>query len=675
MVSELILGAFVFTLTLPALGEEPNKNKSKDLAHYLELDHSIKDFEVTNFDIQNRDIRDVVTLISKWTGKNFIIDKEVSGKITIVGPANITLQEAYNAFLAALESNELTTIQSGKFIRIIRSANAYKSPIKTYAGDFAPDTEQFITRIISLKYIDARRVSTEFRDMISSQGRILAYEGTNSLIITDSGSNISRIQGILNSLDIKSFETTLRVLRIQNGSAKSISGLLGEVYGDSKQKGASQSFAKSDLEKTRGGGIITKIMVDEVTNSLVVLANEAGFSFLAQIVQKLDTKTTERGGIHVYYCEYAKAEDLAATLSALSAPKSEKITSQKKFPKITSDIATNSLVIASSSTEFKSLRPLLKKLDIPRLQVFVEIAIMEISMNPKTNLNVNTALGAPGARGFAGGFIGDVGSIATYLAGGALEGATIPLFGGPTFTGNVKLPNSPAQSVSVNTFMGLLNFIKKTTQTSILSTPQIIALDNEKATFKVQDKIPVQSSFTSNALSGIGTGNITTMDTGIEINLTPQINAVSRTIRLQIEQKVDTLSSNNNVPDLLKKIQQAKTSRATNTSVVVHDEDYVMLGGLMSDQTDVTENKVPLLGDIPILGWLFKSKQTNVEKRNLVILLRPRIIDTMNSGATLISEKLEERDDFIKRYANEEEAKIDGVGDIKKRLKEKVQSE
>ena len=231
------------------------------------------------------------------------------------------MQEAYQAFLSALDANGLTTVQAGKFIRIIESAEARRSPVKTYAGDYAPKDDQFITRIFQLKYINSDEVQREFRDLTTRQGKLFAYEPTNSIIITDTGSNIQRIKEILETLDVKSFETTLHVLRIRNGSAKTISDMLGEIYGSKSAGGASnqpRTFQRSALERTRGGGIISKIIPDEATNSLVVLANQAGFDTLKKLVEKLDVRVTDTGRIHVYYCEYAKAEDLAATLASLA---------------------------------------------------------------------------------------------------------------------------------------------------------------------------------------------------------------------------------------------------------------------------------------------------------------------------------------------------------------------
>src|SRR5690606_30606553 len=179
------------------------------------------------------------TLISKWTGKNFILDAKVRGKITILGPSQVTLEEAYHAFLSALDANNLTTVKSGKFIRVIESAEARRAPVETYAGDYAPDTDQFITRIFQLKYINADEVQREFRDLTTRQGKLFAYEPTNSIIITDTGSNIKRIQEILDTLDVKGFETTLHVMRIKHTSAKAVAEMLDEIYGDERRGGAS----------------------------------------------------------------------------------------------------------------------------------------------------------------------------------------------------------------------------------------------------------------------------------------------------------------------------------------------------------------------------------------------------------------------------------------------------
>lgn len=644
---------------------------SPKLADYLDLDNSIKGLEVKNFDLPDKDIKDVVTLISKWTGKNFILDSKVRGKITVLGPAQVSLQEAYQAFLSALEANGLTTVQAGKYIRIIESAEARRAPVKTYTGDYAPKDDQFITRIIQLKFINADEVQKEFRDLVTRQGKLFAYEPTNSLIITDTGSNIQRIKDILDAMDVKSFETNLQILKIKNNSAKAVSDMLGEIYGDDKGKsGASRSFRKSALERMRGGGVITKIIPDETTNSLLVLANQAGFAQLKLLVERLDVKSANSGRIRVYYCEYAKAEDLASTLGSLAGGGSGKrsssrssssssgtsggstaTTSSSSGPvtaeleggvKITSDPSTNALVITASSADYQTIKKVIKKLDIPRLQVYVETAILEISVSDLNKLGTSIAAGAPG-RGFAGGYIGDSDTLkSTLTAGLPLPGATIPIFLGPSFAAKAG-----GADITVNSFMGLINLLTSTTNTSVLSTPQILALDNEKAEFKVLDEIPVQSTFTNSTASNGATGTVENKKVGITLKITPHINAASNSIRLDIEQKVDTFKANNKVPEALKQFSVATTSRETNTAAVVKDNDYIMLGGLMSDQVDESVTKVPLLGDIPVIGWLFKSKTTTIEKKNLVVLMRPKIIRTAVNSADLVRDSLKRRKKFV----------------------------
>lgn len=677
-----------------------DQKQPQKLADYLSLDPAVKGLQVKNFDLPDRDIRDVVTLISKWTGKNFILDQKVRGKITILGPSQVTLQEAYHAFLSALEANGLTTVQAGKFIRIIESAEARRAPVETYMGDYAPDTDQFITRIFQLKYINADEVQREFRDLTTRQGKLFAYTPTNSIIITDTGSNIRRIEQMLQALDVKGFETSLHVLRLKHTSSKQIADMLEKIYGE---EGGSRSgsrarstFYRTSMERTRGGGIISKIIPDEATNSLIVLANESGFLQMAQLVAKLDVRVTDTGRIHVYYCEYAKAEDLASTLASLAtgssgAKKSSSRSSVVGGPpgapvggtspvistgpvsaelgenvKVTSDAATNALVITASASDYQTLKKVIRKLDIPRLQVFVETAILEVTLDTLRELGTNFVASANG-RAFVGGSVTSSESIMNIFSGGIPDGASIPFFAGKEVRATVA-----GQTVNLRNFMGILSFLTKTTNTSVLSTPQIIALDNEQAEFKVVDEIPVQATFTAGTgtagLTGAATGTIERLKTGITIKLTPHVNAASQTVRLEIAQKVDTVKANTAVPSALSNVQRATTSRETNTNVVVGHGDFVMLGGLMSDKVDEIVTKVPFLGDLPILGWLFKGKKSSVIKTNLIILLHPRIIGTSLDGANLIQEKLEKRAEFIGKNTGGNDEYASDVNEMKEKI-------
>ncbi|MBI1861020.1 MAG: type II secretion system secretin GspD [Deltaproteobacteria bacterium] len=678
-----------------------NAKGAPALADYLQLDSAVKGLQVKNFDLPDKDIKDVVTLISKWTGKNFILDSKVRGKITIMGPSQVTLQEAYQAFLSSLDANGLTTIQSGKFIRIIESAEARRAPVQTYAGDFAPNDDQFITRIFQLKYINSDEVQREFRDLTTRQGKLFAYEPTNSLIITDTGSNIQRLREILDSLDVKNFETSLHVLRIRNNSAKTISDMLGAIYGNDQKGGpANRSFRRSVLERTRGGGIITKIIPEEQTNSLIVLANRSGFNSLVDLVAKLDIKSSDTGRIHVYYCEHAKAEDLASTLASLSGGGKSGGTKKPASPsggapgatlspasvgpvsaeleggvKITSDAATNALVITANSSDYQTLKRVIRKLDIPRLQVFIETAIVELSLSGSDKWSPNYVTGLPG--GILGpAFIGDADAITRTFAGGVPgEGLTGFAMVPPTYSTPLNVASGStvtSVSVPIPTFGAILSIISKSTDTSILSTPQIIALDNEKAIFKAQDDTPVFGNTTAATATSGATQNIERLKTGIEMSLTPHVNAASRMIRLEIEQTVDTAKGSAGVPQELANKSFAKSSRVTNTQVVVKDGDYVMLGGLISDKIDDIITKVPLLGDIPILGWLFKARNLTSTKTNLIILLHPRIIGSSLGAANLISDNIKKRDEFIDQNSNSSDHFKTFTKDLKKDIHDQI---
>ena len=343
---------------------------------------------------------------------------------------------------------------------------------------------------------------------------------------------------------------------------------------------------------------------------------------------------------------------------------------------MTSDSPTNALVITANSADYQTLKRVIKKLDIPRLQVFVESAILEVDISDSNQVGVNAALGAPGI-GFAGGFVGDAQTLSSFITSQAPSiGATIPIFAGPAFGATLNgATGTTGQQIQVRTFMGLIKLLTSNTNSTILSTPQIIALDNEKAEFKVLDETPVQTSFTlaASAVPGSvpGTGTVDRLKTGIQIKLTPHVNAASGNIRLEIEQQVDNIKKTTDAtPSALASINVGTTSRIANTQVVVHDQDYVMMGGLMSDKIDDQVQKVPLLGDIPILGWLFKSKTHNVTKQNLILLLHPKIIGTTLAAANQVSDSLDERDRFIQKNTSGDDEFAAEVKKLRSQLKQ-----
>ncbi|NDG25682.1 MAG: hypothetical protein EB120_00720, partial [Proteobacteria bacterium] len=326
--------------------------------------------------------------------------------------------------------------------------------------------------------------------------------------------------------------------------------------------------------------------------------------------------------------------------------------------KITSDAATNSLVITANSNDYKTLRKVIQKLDIPRLQVLVETAILEVNIDTSDKFGVNAVASNTG-QPFAGGIVNDSDTLTKLATGGLVEGATIPLAGS-------------GAELGVASLSAVINLLSKNTNTTVLSTPQILALDNEKAEFQVLDDTPVISGTTFSSASAVSSVSVERLKTGINIKLTPHVNAASRTIRMEIEQKVDSAKEATSVPLELQNKNKAITSRVTNTSVVVRDGDYLMMGGLMSDKVDDTISKVPLLGDIPILGWLFKSKTHRTLKTNLIIMLKPKIITTSVMAGNVIKESLQKRRQFIEENLSEGDSNEKDVGEIENRVDEQL---
>jgi general secretion pathway protein D len=282
-------------------------------------------------------------------------------------------------------------------------------------------------------------------------------------------------------------------------------------------------------------------------------------------------------------------------------------------------------------------------------------------------LGTNITAAGPG-KAFAGGFIGDASTLKDYFTGGLPDGATIPFQAGNLVSGSI----AGTTINGLGNLNGLINLLAREGNATVLSTPQIIALDNEKAELQVLDVTPVVASTIVSANSGVAGGlpqvNVERLKTGINIKLTPHVNAASRTIRLELEQKIDSFRQLEDVPTDLQSTQRALTSRVTNTSVVVKDGDYLMMGGLMSDKVDDTISKVPLLGDIPILGWLFKSKTLKTTKTNLIILLRPKVIGTSVAAANVIKDNLQKRKDFIEETLGGNDEVGRGVEEISDRV-------
>ena len=646
---------------------------------------------VDNFDYPDAEILDVAKAIAKLTRKNFIYNpQDIKGRISVVSQTPITVADAWNAFLTALNMKGFALVPSGKYIRIERIANAKEKQIPIVSGKKVSNTDEFITRVVPLRYIDASEFEQAFRLWMPREARMQAYAQTNTIIITDTSVHINRMIELINLLDVAGYQESLVVIPVRNAPAKDLAKLIGDILNDNAARGAggfggarpggnfNAGARNSTVRRGKSGGsTISKIIADDRTNSLIVKANAAGLQEIRALVRRLDTKVAPSEGsgrLHVIQLQYADAEGMAKTLQQITGGGgSSRGTANRGFPsfgeqmaafqgeiKIGSDKATQSIVVTASPQDFLTVKKVVEQLDLPRDQVFIEALLLEMSIDDSNGYgtsfvspNNGVALPSNALQSLLSGNPLGVGGFALGFKKGAERSFDITNSSGNT------------SSVKLNSLNGLISLITTNSNSNVVATPQIIALDNEEATFEISEEIKLPSLNTAN--NGITSTSFTPEKAQTLLKVTPQINKASNFVKLNIEQKLENFDDRN-VPSQLKGQTQGKNIRATTTKVIVQNEDTVVLSGLMRDDVRETENKVPILGDIPVLGWLFKNTTSRKIKSNLLVFITPRIIKQYDSIRKVFDRKLDEREDFIRENLGGRDPRGKEVAKLRKSL-------
>lgn len=650
---------------------------------------------IESFDFPNADIADIVKAVSELTGRNFILDPGVRGKITIIAPSKITVAEAYKMFLSALAIHGYAIVPSDGYYKVRPSRAAQRDSIETFSSSYYPNSDQMITKIIHLKYISAEEVNRQFRNITTKDGDINAYAPTNSLIISDYGSNIDRIVKIINQLDVPGFEDQIEVVQIRNSKAKDLADLIEKIVNKGQStktggggissgfQGATPRFSRPGSTGSGGsqqGGSYFLAFPDDRTNSLVIVGNKAGISRVRKLVAQLDFKmnAADSGGVYVYYVKHGDAEKIAAVLTGVAKDaggdsKKKQQGNQGFLPpsflnsgmnnsdpnssadifggdvKITADKNTNSLVVVASKQDYEKVMNLLNRIDIPRDQVFVEAIITEMLAQDADSWKVGYyQFGKYGKGGFTTLGNDDLAAF-TSLTGG--NGVIIPFADGEKdftqFSAGANGAAATQNTIKVPNILGFINFLKKNGKANILSTPRILALDNQEAQIKVVDKVPTSTSSASTAAGQ--TSNINFEEAGIDLKIKPFISPSSDTIRMEITQLISQPTKPQGaVPNALAQNTTVIAKRELKTFLVIRNNDTAVLGGLVRESETEEVSKVPILGDIPVIGWLFKSSVSNKEKINLMVFLTPKIIRNPSDQKRVLSSTLDERTDFVK---------------------------
>lgn len=642
------------------------------------------------FNLEDADLPDLVRLVSSITGKRFILPGKVrSIKASVYAPTKVSAAEAYQAFLSILELNGMTVVPAGRYLKIVETAGIENLPTSLYgAGEASPSDDRYITRMHRIENVSSEDVATLLTRFKSREGNVTAYAPTNTIIMTDMGSNIRRMLRIVEAIDVPRGGEQVWIEQIHYANATELAERLNEIFPPTTPgaPGAPAPRAAPSPSPTSPGGPstvgaragemrITKILPDERTNSLIIVATERAYVRILEMIRALDVALEGEGRIHVHYVQHGDADDIAATLTSIvgggagggaPAPAGGARAAGGGSPfegqvRITAHKPTNSLVITSSLHDYSALRNVIGRLDVERRQVFIEAVIMELSVRRSSKLGLSFHGGVPGFPA------DDALSIFGFNAGTSIATVSADSLTGLAL--GVRGPQIPAEQLqgiglSIPAFGVVLNAIANSGDANVLSTPHLIAMDNEEAEISVGENLPLQQSGLGGlaglaglaggaqgagalgALGGLGGlgGNVPRQDVGTKITITPHINEADE-IRLEI---VEEISERGAVEGALQVV--SITKRNAKTQVVVRDQQTVVIGGLMRDTINTSETKVPILGDIPLIGVLFRSTTRETQKTNLLLFLTPYIIRNQSDLRAIFERKMRERQEFIDRY-------------------------
>lgn len=605
------------------------------------------------WNLKDVDIKTVVEEVSRATGKNFLLDPAVSGRITLISSTDLTSAEAYEAFLSALEILGYAAVPAGDVIKIVPDAKARN--LASTVVDGAAQGDSLVTRVIPLKFVSAAQMVSSLRNLVSTQGHLSAYAPSNSLIVADRASTVDKIARLAAKLDVEDAQG-MDVVRLKHASASDVVAAVGEML------------------QSRRGPEITPLMLsaDDRTNSVLVSGDKERRISVTRLIQELDIATPEGGNSEVIYLKFQKAEDLVPVLGNIldsyaaqnqarspggnrnlntaRAPTQPTVFSSQENTVVTdssnNDVMTterqasglvvgpygvqaepnmNALIVTAPPSLMRNLKSVIARLDVRRAQVLVEAIIVEVRGNLSDEFGVEWR----GAGDLAGGTsfptATNDGLLNTYQATLDAGGSTLP--GAGLAVGFIR----------GGSLRFMLHALESENNVNVLSTPSLVAMDNVAAQIKVGEQIPfpIGEYATTGGVNTV-TPFITTeyRDVGLQLQFVPQITS-GNAIQMQITQKVDDLG-----PQMQDK--PTTSTREISTKVLVDDGDILVLGGLIGTTDRIEIAKVPFLGDIPLFGKLFESERLSTEKTNLMVFLRPVILRDRQKGLSVTQTKYDQ---------------------------------
>jgi general secretion pathway protein D len=728
---------------------------------------------------QNVDLPVLAKFISEITGKNFVIDENVRGKVSIISPTKVTPEQAYSIFQSVLQVKGFTTVQAGAVIKIIPSREVRESAELTQSQQPGfTQGDQYVTRMIKLRNTDATSVMSVIQPMVSHDGLVAAFPQDNTLIITDDAYNVQRLLRIVGSLDIQGVQQNVAVIPLKLAFADDLSQQIEKIMTarENNMQGGSRQFIRPGMgvvaPSAQGANTNFSVVPDERTNSLVVLASPLEMRQIKALVQQLDIHSpNETSRIHVYHLKYAPAGEMVDVLNGLlgggGGPSSLSPTTGRnslgrggsggfsntgfgtgfgsgfgggssgygngssygsygggvsslggtnssfgsgfggssmsggsgggmsgmsrsgntsgsrtasggggKSPdfenpvSVTADPATNSLVVSAAPQDYETLRKVIDQLDIPRVQVFVQAIIVEVSVGHSRDIGVGAfaptfgngsvlgvgtlnfgslqnALGNP--LGMTGLGIG-LASGSNCSVPGTLINAAVTAATTTANTLNINTGNSSSNPITVPCDLALMTALNQDTHSNVLSAPTLLTADNEEATIVVGQNLPfVGSATATSALSGQIFNSVDRQNVGISLDFIPQVTAGDY-VQLDVYEEVSNVQ-NGTTNQATNPLGPTTTIRSASTSVLVQNHRTAVIGGLISSDVENTRATIPFLGDIPVLGNLLGDTSRTANKDNLLVFLTPHVIRTRDDLQALA---LDERQKFMRSLGRKE---------------------
>jgi general secretion pathway protein D len=675
-------------------------------------------------DFRQASLDEVVKMFSSVMNKNFIISDSIntSKTITIISPRAVSVNEAYRAFLMALQMNGLTIVPAGSFLKIVESKSAIQEPMEPIdPEDRVPNEARMVTAIIPVENSDVAEIQEVLSKFVTPEASIIPYG--SSLIVTENAANIRRLQGLVTRLDQGESANRVYVYKVLYAEATEVADKLQEIFaaqdGSANTNNRARNRRNTKANTTTEGSendlnvTVSEIIPDERTNQLIIVSDKKSFEKIRDMIQLLDVPTAVGGQIHVKFLEYANAEELSQTLSSLAqgvnsaqnrnsnnaATRGRRTAAANAAPttadllsgevQITAHVPTNALVIVASPRDYMSLENVIDLLDRPRKQVYVEAVIMEVGLdtNRQIALGFNTGLGQdmdaviPDSA-VEDGLVDDTTGL--ILGQSNYQGVDAALGGTGGALGLIgPLVQIPGTSISLPAFALLLQATQTDNSVNILSTPAILTMDNEEAEIIVGERVPFLAGIgpggggglggAANLLGAAGAANgagalgglgglgalgglgglggfgfvqpIQYEDVGITLRILPQVNE-SDYVRLEVDQEVSDIKGAGGLGGGA----PITTRRNAKTVVLVKDQSTIVIGGLIRDVENDTVEKIPFLGDIPLIGLLFRNTSTITSKQNLVLMLTPYIIESEADLQKIRERKMEERRELLEIF-------------------------